>query len=110
MGLFDGIIGGIVGAEMATVVNGLIEKHGGIQGIVNQMQTNGLGNTVKSWVNDGPNATVTPQEVHKAFGDHTMNDLAAKAGMSTEELAKKLSEVLPHAMDALTPDGKVPPG
>lgn len=30
MGMFDGILGGIVGAEMATVVNGLIEKHGGI--------------------------------------------------------------------------------
>ena len=29
MGLFDGMLGGIVGAEMATVVNGLIERHGG---------------------------------------------------------------------------------
>jgi len=29
MGLLDGILGGVVGAEMATVVNGLIEKHGG---------------------------------------------------------------------------------
>jgi hypothetical protein len=34
MGLFDGLIGGLVGAEMATVVNGLIQKHGGIEGIV----------------------------------------------------------------------------
>ena len=29
MGMFDGILGGAVGAEMATVVNNLIEKHGG---------------------------------------------------------------------------------
>jgi hypothetical protein len=36
MGLFDGLLGGVVGAEMATVVNGLIEKHGGVQGIVAQ--------------------------------------------------------------------------
>lgn len=33
MGLLDGLIGGMVGAEMVTVVNGLIEKHGGIQGV-----------------------------------------------------------------------------
>jgi len=26
MGMFDGILGGIVGAEMATVVNGLIQN------------------------------------------------------------------------------------
>ncbi len=109
MGLFDGILGGIVGAEMATVVNGLIEKHGGIQGVVNQLQTNGLGPTVKSWVNDGPNATVTPQDMHQAFGRQTLDELAAKHGMTTEELAKKLADVLPRAMDGLTPDGKVPP-
>ncbi len=43
MGLFDGLIGGVVGAEMATVVNGLIEKHGGIGGIVSEFQSKGLG-------------------------------------------------------------------
>ena len=31
MGLLDGLLGGAVGAEMVTVVNGLIEKHGGVQ-------------------------------------------------------------------------------
>jgi uncharacterized protein YidB (DUF937 family) len=110
MGLFDGVLGGIVGAEMATVVNGLIEKHGGIQGVVNQLQTNGLGPTVKSWVNDGPNTPVSPGEVHKAFGQQTLDELAAKHGMTTQELAQKLSAVLPQAMDALTPDGMVPKG
>jgi uncharacterized protein YidB (DUF937 family) len=108
MGLFDGILGGIVGAEMATVVNGLIEKHGGVQGVVNQLKTNGLGNTVNSWINDGANAPLTPGEVHNAFGKQTLDELAAKHGMTTQELAQKLSTVLPTAMDALTPDGKVP--
>ncbi|HEX4079482.1 MAG TPA: YidB family protein [Rhizomicrobium sp.] len=108
MGLFDGVLGGVVGAEMATVVNGLIERHGGVQGMVNQLRTNGFGPTVNSWVNEGPNAPIAPQEVHKAFGDQTMNELAAEAGMSTEELAQKLSQVLPHAVNALTPEGSVP--
>ena len=34
MGLLDGILGGVVGGEMATVVNSFIERHGGVQGIV----------------------------------------------------------------------------
>lgn len=110
MGLFDGVLGGIVGAEMANVVNGLIERHGGVQGMVNQLRTGGLGPTVNSWINEGPNAPIAPQDVHKAFGDKTMSELAAESGMSTEELAQKLAAALPHAVDALTPEGNVPGG
>lgn len=108
MGILDGLIGGMVGAEMVTVVNGLIEKHGGVQGIVNQLQSKGLGPTVNSWIAEGPNATVTPQHMQQAFGETTLNDLAAKAGISPQDLAAKLAQVLPHAVDALTPDGVVP--
>src|SRR5437868_13783632 len=100
MGLFDGMLGGIVGAEMATVVNGLIERHGGVQGMVDQMRSNGLGPAVHAWVNEGPNAAVAPEDVHRAFGDQTMREIAAKAGLSTAERAVRLAEVLPHAVDA----------
>ena len=41
MGLLDGLIGGAAGAGLVTVVNGLIEKHGGLQGIVAQFQQTG---------------------------------------------------------------------
>ena len=36
MGLLDGVLGGVVGAGMVSVVNGIIEKHGGVQGIFNE--------------------------------------------------------------------------
>lgn len=51
---------------------------------------------------------MSPGEIHKAFGDETMSELAAKAGMSQQELAAKLATVLPHTVDALTPNGVVP--
>jgi len=108
MGLLDGLIGGMVGAEMVTVVNGLIERHGGMQGVINQLQTGGLGPTVKSWIAEGPNAPVTAGQMHSAFGEQTLNELAAKAGIPPQELAEKLAQVLPHAVDAMTPGGTVP--
>ena len=55
MGLLNGVIGGVVGAGMVSVISGVIEKHGGVQGIVNQFEKNGLGETVKSWVGTGAN-------------------------------------------------------
>jgi uncharacterized protein YidB (DUF937 family) len=108
MGLFDGILGGVVGAEMATVVNGLIEKHGGIQGIVSQLEEKGLGGTVRSWVGTGANQPITADQIHQAFGSDTVKQLAAKIGMTPEDLAAKLSEILPQAIDKLTPGGAVP--
>jgi hypothetical protein len=55
MGLLDGLIGGVVGGELASLANGLIEKHGGISGMVSELQAKGLGGAVQSWVSNGPN-------------------------------------------------------
>ncbi len=105
MGLFDGLLGGVVGAEMATVVNGLIEKHGGVQGIVAQLEQQGLGGTVRSWVGTGANQPITPDQVHQAFGSDTVKQIAARLNITPEDLAAKLSQVLPQAIDKLTPGG-----
>jgi uncharacterized protein YidB (DUF937 family) len=110
MGLFDGLLGGVVGAEMATAVNGLIEKHGGIQGIVSQMEQQGLGPTVKSWVSNGNNLPITPEQIHAAFGPDAIGALAAKLGLNPQDLAQKLSQALPQAINKLTPNGTVPAG
>jgi uncharacterized protein YidB (DUF937 family) len=107
MGLLDGLLGGAVGAEMVTVVNGLIEKHGGVQGIVAQLEQQGLGGTVRSWVGTGANQPITADQIHQAFGSDTVKQLAAKVGITPQELAAKLSAVLPQAIDKLTPGGTV---
>jgi uncharacterized protein YidB (DUF937 family) len=108
MGLFDGVLGGIVGAGMVSVVNGILEQHGGVQGVVNQFEQNGLGATVRSWVGTGPNQPITPAQVHQALGPDLLQQLSAKSGLSVQELAEKLSQVLPQAVDRMTPDGTIP--
>ena len=109
MGLFDGLIGGVVGAEMATTVTSLIARHGGIGGIVSQLQQQGLGGTVQSWISEGPNQPISPDQVHQAFGPEMIRELAAKAGLDPQDLAQKLSQVLPQVIDKATPKGAVPP-
>jgi uncharacterized protein YidB (DUF937 family) len=109
MGLLDGVLGGAVGAEMATVVNSFIQQHGGLQGIVAQFEKQGLGPTVQSWVGTGANQPISPDQVHQVFGSGMIAQMAAKAGMNPQDLAQKLSQVLPTAIDKLTPEGKVPP-
>jgi uncharacterized protein YidB (DUF937 family) len=110
MGLFDGVLGGVVGAEMATVVSGLIEKHGGVQGVVAQMEQQGFGATVKSWVGTGTNMPISADQIRSAFGSDVVKNLAAKIGVNPDELAQKLAQALPQAVNKLTPNGAVPPG
>jgi uncharacterized protein YidB (DUF937 family) len=105
MSLLDGLIGG----AMASVVNNLIQEHGGVSGIVSQLQSQGLGDTVKSWVSNGPNAPVSGDAIHQALGSETVSNLAAKFGMTPDDLAAKLAQVLPQAVDHMTPGGQVPP-
>jgi uncharacterized protein YidB (DUF937 family) len=108
MGMFDGLLGGIVGAGMVTAVNGIIEKHGGLQGLVSEFERNGLGPTVKSWVGTGPNQPISPEEVHRTLGPDLLRALSEKSGLSVQDLAQKLSQVLPEAVDKLTPNGTIP--
>jgi uncharacterized protein YidB (DUF937 family) len=108
MGLFDGLLGGIVGAGMVSVVSGILEKHGGVQGVVNEFERNGLGATVQSWVGTGPNQPISPNEVHRTLGPDLLQQLSEKSGLSVEDLTQRLSQVLPQAVDKLTPDGTLP--
>lgn len=108
MGLLDGVIGGAVGAEMVSVVNGLIQKHGGLPGLIDQFKTRGLGDTIASWVSTGPNQPITPDQLHQAVGSDTMTQLAAKVGMTPQDLSSALSTVLPQIVDKMTPAGVVP--
>jgi uncharacterized protein YidB (DUF937 family) len=108
MGLFDGVLGGIVGAGMVSVVSGILEKHGGLQGVVSEFEKNGFGPTVNSWVGTGPNQPIAPNDVHKALGPDLLQQLSEKSGMSVQELTQKLSQLLPQAVDKMTPGGSIP--
>jgi uncharacterized protein YidB (DUF937 family) len=110
MGLFDGLLGGIVGAGMVSVVSGIIEKHGGLQGVVSEFERNGLGPTVKSWVGTGPNQPISTEDLHRALGPDLLQQLSEKSGLSVAELTQKLSQILPQAVDTLTPGGSIPKG
>lgn len=108
MGLFDGVLGGIVGAGMATVVKRVLDQHGGVQGVVAQFEKQGFGDTVKSWVGTGPNQPISADQMNAALGASTLQELATSAGISVPELAQKLAQILPQAIDKLTPQGVIP--
>ena len=81
---------------------------GGLGSLLEQFQRKGLGDRAESWVGTGENKPINDQELSQALGDETLNELAAKTGLSKEEVLSRLSRDLPKAVNELTPDGRVP--
>ncbi len=108
MGMLDGLLGGIVGAGLAPVVKSILDQHGGVQGIVREFEQKGLGPTIQSWVGTGANQPISPDQLQRALGPELMQRLSEKSGISVDELSQKLAQVLPQAVDKMTPDGTIP--
>ena len=108
MGLLDGVLGGVVGAEMTQLVKGAIERHGGLPGLISQFEQQGLGGVVHSWVGTGANQPITAEQLHQVLGSAAVQQLAAKFGINPQDVLQKLSQVLPQAVDKMTPAGVVP--
>jgi uncharacterized protein YidB (DUF937 family) len=94
------------------VAGQLIEKAGGVQGLISMLQQHGLGGAVQSWVGTGANQPVSGDQLGQALQNGGMGSLvqeaASKLGVDPNALLGQLSQVLPHAVDHLTPDGQVP--
>jgi uncharacterized protein YidB (DUF937 family) len=106
--MFDGLLGGIIGGGMVTIVNQILEQHGGVQGVVREFEQKGLGPMVQSWVSTGPNQPISADEIQRALGPDLLQQLSQKSGVPVQELSRKLAEILPQAVDRLTPNGTVP--
>jgi uncharacterized protein YidB (DUF937 family) len=108
MGVFDGILGGVIGAGATTLLNNFIEQQGGLQNIASQFEKNGFGDTMKSWISQGQNLPIPADQIHQALGSDKVKELAAKLGLPADKLADLLANHLPQAIDTATPDGKLP--
>jgi uncharacterized protein YidB (DUF937 family) len=109
MGLLDGILGGVIGAEALSLVKGYIDKHGGIEGVVAEFEKTGLGQQAKSWISTGPNLPITSEQIQQALGSEKVKELAGKFGIPVDKVADLLAQYLPTAIDKATPEGKLPP-
>ena len=107
MGLFDGLLGGVVGAEVTNLITGVIQSHGGVQGLVAQFEKQGLGGVVGSWVGNGANQPISADQLHQVLGSDMVTQMAQKFGLNPQDLLQKLAANLPQAVDKLTPGGVV---
>lgn len=121
MGLMDHmgqVVGGLLGGQsgqnpLLQAVTSLLGNNsnlGGLAGLVQAFQKNGLGEIVNSWVGTGHNLPATPQQIEQGLGSDLLKQLAGKAGLSPQDASAQLSNLLPNLVDKLTPNGKIEAG
>ncbi len=81
----------------------------GVAELVERFRQNGQGAVADSWVVTGPNTDITEVQLENALGPDLIDRLTRKTGLSRETLLSRLSQILPEAVDQLTPDGQMPP-
>jgi uncharacterized protein YidB (DUF937 family) len=95
---------------LGAVLNAVNSQPGGLGGVLESLNKSGLGGVVNSWISTGQNMPVSPQQVQGALGPGVVTDLATKLGVPPEMASTVLSQLLPHVVDHLTPNGQVPEG
>jgi uncharacterized protein YidB (DUF937 family) len=113
MGLLDGLMGMLGGkgggqAALIGVVMEMLNKSGGMDGLIKKFEAAGLGDLIKGWISTGPNPEVKPEQLQAALGADMVQELAGKAGLDPQQLLGMLSGGLPQIIDQLTPDGAAP--
>ncbi|WP_374829813.1 YidB family protein [Paenochrobactrum pullorum] len=81
---------------------------GGLGGLLDQLTQAGHGGKVDSWLGQGENASIEPDQLGSAIGQKNLSEIAQHVGINEQDLLAQLSQVLPAIVDKLTADGKVP--
>jgi len=103
-----GGLGGMGGMAIAAVVLQLLQRNGGLSGMLQQMQQAGYGQQAQSWIGTGQNQPIAPDALSQIFGHGQLSQIAQELGLSQQEAASSVAQALPQVVDSMTPQGTIP--
>ncbi len=131
MGILDEIVGGLAGnAGGGSGMQGMLmnmlggnQQQGGMQpqgaqgtggmpgglgGLMASFEQAGLGHVMQSWVGNGANLPVSPEQLQGVLGPQQVQTMASQSGMAAPDFLSQLAQHLPHAVNSMTPNGQLP--
>ncbi len=100
--------GGDQQALISTALEFVNNQPGGLNGLIQQFKDKGAGDIITSWVSNGENQPISADTLHSVLGSDTVTNLAAKAGVQPDQVTGLLSQILPHVVNAATPERRSP--
>ena len=102
--------GGLGGNPMLRMLLPLVASmlmNGGLQKILGRLQQSGSSKG-QSWVSTGPNEPADAADIKAALDEQELAQLAQQLGVSEDEAAEAVAQVLPDVVDQATPEGELP--
>jgi uncharacterized protein YidB (DUF937 family) len=133
-GSIDDLLGGLGGGGLGGVLGGILSgggrsgglgggnpllrmllplvasmlMNGGLKKLLARLQAQGKGAQADSWVGRGANQPLGAADVREAMDDEELDRIAQQLGVSKDEAAEALAQVLPDVVDQATPEGELP--
>ena len=130
MGLLDGLVGNVIGSILGgnqaqnplgagvnqaqggnlllQIALSMLQKNGGLEGVLGKFRQGGLAQQADSWVGTGQNMNISADQLEQVLGSSTINDLASRVGMPADQAGSAMAQMLPDIINRLTPQGQVP--
>jgi uncharacterized protein YidB (DUF937 family) len=107
IGAGGGLGGNPILRMLLPLVAGML-MNGGLQKILGRLQAQGKGAQAESWVGNGANEPVDADDVKQAVDDEELDRIATQLGVSRDEAAEAVAQVLPDVVDQASPEGQLP--
>ena len=116
MGMIAAKIGGnlmnndAIGKVMGGLLGGAAGGQAGgfdIGGLVNGMKEKGMGDVADSWLGDGENADISPDQLKDVLGADKISAAAAELGTDEGSLLEGLREAVPQMVDKSSSGGSL---
>ena len=92
---FSSILGGLSGSSNARSGGSsglllqlalmMLQRNGGLEGVLGKFRQAGMGAQAESWVSNGQNMNISPDQLQGVFGSGSLNDIASQLGMSQDQ-------------------------
>ena len=96
------------GLDVGDIANALGRLLGNSEGgldlssLVSGLASNGLGDIVGSWLGNGENAAISPDQITDLLGSDKISEFASSLGLSEESAKGALADALPQVIDQAT--------
>lgn len=117
MSFFDSVAGAFKGAmgegglqsALTQVLSGsqFSQLQSQLPQMMQQLSDGGLGEQVKSWLGNGSNLPISPEQLQAALGSDKVREIAGQLGIPVAGALQLLSTHLPQAVDQMSPNGKL---
>jgi len=118
MGLFNSIAGvalanrlcGSGGGNKSAIAQVAIEmlnKNGGLCGLLEKFHQAGLSDVADSWVSQDKNKAISADQISMVLGSDLLSAMAEQLGIDAGVIASQIAQYLPEIVNNVTPNGQV---